>query len=57
MSSNIGHKFNHSNNSIIKAVRGNFLKVILDISAQTKNALNEGYYEANAKKAKSSSTK
>jgi len=57
VSSNIGHKFNHSNNSIIKAVRGNFFKIILDISAQTKNALNEGYYEANAKKAKSSSTK
>lgn len=27
ISSKIGHSFNHSNNSFVKAVRGNFLKI------------------------------
>jgi len=35
ISSKIGHSFNHSNNSFVKAVR--------DISKKTKDALNEGY--------------
>lgn len=42
-SSKIGHSFNHSNNSFVKAVRGYFFSLILDISKKTKDALNEGY--------------
>ena len=46
----IGHKFVFIN-AIIKAVRGSsYFFIFLDISAQTKNALNDGYYQVNGKK-------
>lgn len=43
ISGKIGHSFNNSNNSFVKAVRGFFSINDIDISKKTKDALNEGY--------------
>lgn len=46
VSNKIGHSFNHSENAIVKAVRGNLFINLIDISNKTKDSLNEGYNEA-----------
>ncbi len=54
ITSKIGHNFNHSENTVIKAVRSKFLfykkKIYLDFGIATKTALNEGYQEGMGEK-------